>query len=230
MKLHNANLTCWNCPAIDLMGKVDFRACGQSAEKFEKSVSEDSDVHIMAECKRRPDLGLFDPMTIPFKECPEWKQTPYGYMLKNMRVMILGMDGYLGWTLALWLGSLGCEVSGIDNFNRRDWVMERGSHTVVPIARMTERLHSAREVLGIDINFRKMDIMDRPRLKEFIEEVKPEAIVHYAECPSAPYSMIDAEHAIYVQQNNVLGTLGLLFIMRDVVPESSLLKLGSMGE
>lgn len=230
MKLHNDNLTCWNCPAVDLAGKVDFRACGQAVEKFKKSPDENSEAYIMAECKRRPDLGMFDPMSITFEECPEWKQTPYGYMLKDMRVAILGIDGYLGWTLALWLGSLGCQVSGIDNYNRRDWVMERGAHSAVPIARMTERLHTTREVLGIDINFRKMDIMDRSHLGEFLDEVKPEAIVHYAECPSAPYSMIDANHAIMVQQNNVLGTLGLLFLMHDICPETSLHKLGTMGE
>ena len=230
MELHNRNKTCWNCPVIDLAGKVDFRACGQSVESFPKSISDDGDVHIMAECKRRPELGLFDPTEITFQECPEWEETPEGYRLKGMRVMILGIDGYLGWTLALWLGSRGFQVSGIDNYSRRDWVMERGAHTVVPIARMTERLQAAQEVLGLNINFRKMDIADRRALREFIDQVKPEAIVHYAECPSAPYSMIDAEHAIEVQRNNVLGTLGLLFIMRDVVPETSLIKLGTMGE
>jgi UDP-sulfoquinovose synthase len=230
MKLHNANKTCWSCPAIDLAGKVDFRACGQSVEAFRATLPEDSDVFVMAECKRRPELGLFDPMSITFEECPEWVEGPYGYMLKGMRVMILGIDGYLGWTLALWLGSLGCQVSGIDNYSRRDRVMERGAHTIIPIARMTDRLHAAKEVLGININFRKMDIADRLQLRGFIEEVKPEAIVHYAEIPSAPYSMIDVEHAIEVQRNNVLGTLGLLFIMRDTVPETSLLKLGTMGE
>jgi UDP-sulfoquinovose synthase len=229
-KPHNAHLTCWNCPAVDLRGKVDFRACGQTVEKFSSGMGEDSDVYVMAECYRRPELGLFDPMSVAFEECPQWRVTPYGYMLKDMRVMILGIDGYLGWTLALLLGSLGCQVSGIDNYSRRDWVMERGSHTVVPIARMTERLQAAREVLGININFRKMDILDRPKLRGFLEEVRPEAIVHYAECASAPYSMIDDEHALYVQKNNVLGTLGLLFAMRDIAPETSLLKLGTMGE
>jgi UDP-sulfoquinovose synthase len=184
----------------------------------------------MAECKRRPELGLFDPTEITFEECPEWEETPTGYRLKNMRVMILGIDGYLGWALALWLGRRGFEISGIDNYSRRDWVMERGAHTVVPIARMTERLQAAQEVLGVSINFRRMDIADRRALREFIDEVKPEAIVHYGECPSAPYSMIDAEHAIEVQRNNVLGTLGLLFMMRDIVPETSLIKLGTMGE
>jgi len=231
MEIHNQNCTCWNCPAINLAGKVDFRACGQSTLKFEKKTRDLSEAQIMAECKRRPELGLFDPMGITFAECPQWQKGPYGYLLKDMRVMILGIDGYLGWALALWLGKLGCKISGVDNYNRREWVKERGSHTIVPIARMNERLHAAKEVLGIDINFRQIDILnERPRLREFIDEVKPEAIVHYAENPSAAYSMIDTEHAIAVQKNNVLGTLGLLFIMHELVPETSLLKLGTMGE
>ncbi|MGD9015729.1 MAG: NAD-dependent epimerase/dehydratase family protein [Candidatus Omnitrophota bacterium] len=229
--MHNTKSTCWNCPAIDLAGKVDFRACGQSTKQFDKQIDTKSETHIMAECKRRPDLGLFDPMGITFEECPQWRKTAYGYLLKDMRVMILGIDGYLGWALALWLGSLGCEVSGVDNYNRRNWIKERGAHTVVPIARMNERLHAAKEILGIDINFRQIDILnERSRLKEFIEEVKPESIVHYGECPSAPYSMINADYAIDVQKNNVLGTLGVLFIIKDVVPETAMLKLGTMGE
>ncbi len=229
-KPHNSNLTCWNCPAIDLAGKVDFRACGQSTSE-KAALSDDSEAYVMAECKRRPELGLFDPTGITFEQCPQWQKTPYGYLLKDMRVMILGIDGYLGWTLALWLGKLGCKVSGVDNFSRRSWLKERGAHTVVPISRMTERLSVAKEVLGIDINFREMDILeDRDRLREFMEEVKPEAIIHYGECPSAPYSMIDVEHAIDVQKNNVLGTLGTLFSMRDIAPETSMIKLGTMGE
>lgn len=229
-KLHNADKTCWNCPAIDLAGKVDFRACGQSVEAFQRTLPDDSDVAVMAECKRRPELGLFDPMSITFEECPEWIEGPHGYMLDDMRVMILGIDGYLGWTLALWLGSLGFRVVGIDNYARRIWLMEQGADSVVPIAQMTERLEVAKDVLGIDIGFRRMDIAARSHLREFIEDFQPESIVHYAECPSAPFSMIDAEHAIDVQRNNVLGTLGLLFIIKDTVPESALLKLGTMGE
>jgi len=176
-------------------------------------------------------LGSYDPDTIVFADCSQWHQTPYGYLLKDMRVMILGADGYLGWTLALWLGSLGCKVSGVDNYSRRNWVGERGAHTVVPIATMTDRLRNAREMLGINIEFRRIDILEQRSLfQEFVEEIRPEAIVHYGECPSAPYSMIDVEHAVYVQRNNVLGTLGVLFTMRDLVPETSLVKLGTMGE
>ena len=214
--MHNAQKTCRNCPAASDVGSKFL--CGD-----EPGCS-------VIECHRRPELGFFDPGGITFEKCSEWEPAPYGYMLKDMRVMILGIDGYLGWTLALWLGSLGFQVSGIDNYSRRDCVMERGAHTVVPIARMTERLRIAQEVLDIGINFRKMDVADRDSLRGFIKEVRPEAIVHYAEYPSAPYSMIDADHAIEVQRNNVLGTLGLLFAMRDVVPAASLIKLGTMGE
>ncbi len=205
----NALCTCQNCPAAHY-------------------VADDKE---NITCSRRKELGVFDPSSVNFEQCPEWQEGPYGYMLKNMRVMVLGIDGYLGWTLALWLGSLGCQVSGVDNYARRNWVKERGAHTVVPISRMTERLHAAKEVFNMDINFREIDVLtDRDRLREFIEEVKPESIVYYAECPSAPYSMIDMEHAIYVQQNNILGTLAVLFMMRDLVPQTSIIKLGTMGE
>ncbi len=229
--MYNKECTCWNCPALNLAGKVDFRTHGRSSEPSREKTDSSSETPAKAQCNRRPELGLYDPTQITFEKCPEWQETNCGYLLKNMRVMILGIDGYLGWTLALRLGSLGCNVSGVDNYNRRNWVKERGAHTVVPISRMSERLHAANEVLGIEINFRQIDVLNERRaLREFVEEVKPEAIVHYGECPSAPYSMIDVDHALEVQKNNVLGTLALLFTMRDVVPETSLLKLGTMGE
>lgn len=224
--IHNRDKTCWNCPAAVFKGNVDFRACGQSKEGLKK-FKEDS--RIMIECERKPELGHFEP-SITFEECPEWQLTEYGYMLDNMRVMILGIDGYLGWTLALKLGSLGYEVSGVDNFFRRNCLKEKESYSVVPILSMNERLQAAKEVLGINIKFRNIDILDRENLGRFIKEVKPEAIVHYGECPSAPYSMVDCEHAIKVQYNNVIGTLGLLFLMKEIVPESCLIKLGTLGE
>ncbi|MFX1571052.1 MAG: NAD-dependent epimerase/dehydratase family protein [Promethearchaeota archaeon] len=224
--MHNADKTCWNCPAAKLMGNVDFRACGQAREF--KGGSDDEE-EIVIECRRRPELGYFEP-NITFEQCPEWIASEYGYMLKNMKVMILGIDGYLGWTLALKLGKLRFQISGLDNYTRRDCVMEKGAHTIVPIERMTQRLRVARENLGININFRKINLLDAPKVREFIEEVKPESIVHYGEIPSAPYSMADSEHAVKVQENNVIGTLKLLWIIKDVVPESCLIKLGTMGE
>lgn len=225
----NAKKNCWNCPAAILKGNVDFRACGQSREK-KKKLQEGGQTVI--ECARRPELGFFEP-SITFEQCTQWElNEEYDmYMLKDMKVMILGMDGYLGWALALKLAKLGFKVSGVDNYLRRDCVAEKGSHTVVPIPRMTERLLAAKEKLGVDLNYRGIDIYkERSKLKEFLEEIKPDAIVHYAEYPSAPYSMVDADHAMKVQENNVLGTLGLLWMIKDTCPEASLIKLGTMGE
>ena len=231
MEIHNANCTCWNCPAIDLMGRTDLRKYSRTQGVLAGDGNNSSDDRNKVGCKRRKDLSPFDPASITFEKCPEWEAGPYGYMLKNMRVMILGIDGYLGWTLALWLGKLGCRISGVDNYARRDWVMERGAQTIVPISRMTDRLRAAREVLGLDIEFRNIDILEqRNLLREFIEEIRPEAIIYYGENPSAPFSMIDLEHATYVQQNNVLGTLGVLFMMRDLIPDTAMIKLGTMGE
>jgi UDP-sulfoquinovose synthase len=218
--------TCWHCPAFDFKGIVDFRACGQGQEVDQS----DDEVFNLGECKRRPELGQIAPDFETFETCPQWEQTPYGFQLRNMRVMVLGMDGYLGWTLALKLAKLGYQVSGIDNYSRRKWVKEKGAHTIVPITSMTKRLIKTKEILGININFREMDLLERNKFREFVEEVKPEAIVHYAENPSAPYSMVDDDHAVFVQTNNVMGTLRLLFAMRDLVPAASQIKLGTMGE
>lgn len=223
---HNSRSTCWNCPAFDFKGIVDFRACGQAQEADDS----DNEVFNLGECRRRPKLGQIAPDFETFESCPEWKKGEYGYQLKKMRILILGIDGYLGWTLALKLLNLGYEVSGIDNYSRRGWVKEKGSHTIVPISSMTKRLKKAKDVFGESINFREMSLLDRNRLREFVEEVKPEAIVHYAENPSAPYSMVDDDHAVFVQTNNVMGTLRLLFALRDLVPGASLIKLGTMGE
>jgi len=230
MKVHNCNKTCWNCPAAILKGHVDFRACGQSKEEMKNKVKDNPDFNLVIECARRSELGTFEP-NITFEQCPEWVDGEFGLMLKDMRVMILGVDGYLGWPLALKLAKQGFKVAGVDNYWRRDMVMEKGSHTATEIPRMTERLEKAKEIANANIDFRKIDVRtELPKLREFMEEFKPESIVHYAEVPSAPYSMVDADHAIKVQDNNTLGTLGVLYAMKDITPESSMVKLGTMGE
>jgi UDP-sulfoquinovose synthase len=221
---HNANHTCWSCPAVEFKGHVDFRACGQAA--FRKAAQG----QLVVECKRRPEIGYFDPMSITYESCPEWKKSDTGYLLQGMRVLILGMDGYLGWPLALKLAKLGCKVHGIDNMLRRRLVAERGAQSVTPIQSMPDRIAAAKEHLGVQIDFREIDLMDRKALFAYIEEVQPESIVQFAEIPSAPYSMADVERAVNTIQNNVVGTLGLLFGVRDHAPDASIIKLGTMGE
>ena len=147
-----------------------------------------------------------------------------------MRVFIAGVDGYLGWALAQHLVVRGHEVAGADTYFRRDWVAEIGSQSATPVRRMTERIEAFRENHGKNLLFSRGNITDTNFLMNLFMRFKPEAIVHLAENPSAPYSMIDVEHAIWVHNNNLNGTLNILFAMRDICPEAHLVKLGTMGE
>jgi UDP-sulfoquinovose synthase len=140
------------------------------------------------------------------------------------------MDGYLGWSLALHLARRGHEVAGFDNFTRRSIVAEIGSQSMTPIMNMENRLKAAKEVHGFDIRFGRGSMLDYGYLRDVLKEFKPEAIVDLAEMPSAPYSMIDREHAVFTQTNNVIGTLNLLFEMNENARDAHLVKLGTMGE
>ena len=95
---------------------------------------------------------------------------------------------------------------------------------------MADRLIAFREETGKSLRFYKGDLCDRSFVTNTYKSFKPEAIVYLGEMPSAPYSMIDAEHAVYTQTNNVMGTLETLYAMRDIVPDCHLVKLGTMGE
>ena len=148
-----------------------------------------------------------------------------------MRVLICGIDGYIGWPLALSLMAReGLDVAGVDNFLRRGWVNEVGADSAIPISKMEDRLVAAKETFGQAPGFWEGDLRDYDFVTSVLNEFNPDAIVHLGEMPSAPYSMIDAHHASFTQENNVLGTLNLLFAMRDECPDSHLVKLGTMGE
>ncbi len=147
-----------------------------------------------------------------------------------MRVLITGVDGYLGWSLALHLSARGHEVAGIDNYSRRAWVGEMGSQSAIPIASMADRLIAFHERFGKNLRFFKGDLTDPGFVLNAYRSFRPEAIVYLGEMPSAPYSMVDVQHAVFTQTNNLVGTLVTLHAMRDVVPECHLVKLGTMGE
>jgi nucleoside-diphosphate-sugar epimerase len=147
-----------------------------------------------------------------------------------LKVLVAGMDGYLGWSLALHLSKRGHEVAGFDNFSRRSVVAEIGSQSMTPILNMENRLKAAKEVHHFSIGFGRGSTLDYGYLRDVLKEFKPDAIVHLAEQPSAPYSMMDREHAVYTQQNNVIGTLNLLFEMKEFARDAQLVKLGTLGE
>lgn len=147
-----------------------------------------------------------------------------------MRVFIAGIDGYLGWTLAQALTARGHEVGGADGYFRRKWVDEMGSWSAVPIVSMKERLEAFRERYGKRLPFWEGDLRSYPFVEQALREFRPDAVVHLGECPSAPYSAIDVEHAVFVQTNNLTTTFHLLFAMKANAPEAHLVKLGTMGE
>jgi UDP-sulfoquinovose synthase len=147
-----------------------------------------------------------------------------------MRILILGGDGYLGWPTAMYLSNAGHEVTVVDNFAKRQWELEEGIEPLLPIPPLHRRVRLWKEKTGKTIELKVGDLCNYRFAYQIIEESRPEAIVHYAEQPSAPYSMQSRSTAVYTQSNNVVGTLNLLFGMQRHCPTAHLVKLGSMGE
>jgi len=148
-----------------------------------------------------------------------------------MRVLILGGDGYLGWPTAMYLSKKGHDVGIVDNMIKRFWEAEVGSEPLIPIKPLHSRVKKWKEITGIEIPIFVGDIAQNYRfLHKTITEFKPNAVIHYAEQPSAPFSMIDRDKCVHTQQNNVIGTLNLMFAIQGVDPKIHLIKLGTMGE
>ena len=148
-----------------------------------------------------------------------------------MRIAVLGGDGYCGWATALYLSKKGHSVAIVDNFARRQWDHELGVQTLTPIRPLPDRLRAWQELhrQGHRAFCRRCDRLRISRLRPS-QDFEPEAVIHFAEQRSAPYSMIDRKHAVFTQVNNVVGTLNLLFALRELRPDCHLIKLGTMGE
>jgi UDP-sulfoquinovose synthase len=147
-----------------------------------------------------------------------------------MRVAVLGGDGYCGWATALYLSKKGHSIAIVDNFIRRQWDHELGVQTLTPIRPLSDRLRIWQELTGQQIELFVGDVTDYDFLSSSIKAFEPEAVVHFAEQRAAPYSMIDRKHAVFTQVNNVVGTLNLLYALREFQPDCHLVKLGTMGE
>ena len=148
-----------------------------------------------------------------------------------MRILILGGDGYLGWPTAMRFSQRGHDVHVVDNYLRRRAHAEAGTDSLTPIlADLPTRVDAWRDVTGRAIGVTEGDLTDPAVAEDVIGGFSPDAIVHYGELPSAPYSMKDRDHAVFTQTNNVVGTLNVLWAMRDLAPECHLVKLGTMGE
>ena len=148
-----------------------------------------------------------------------------------MRILILGGDGYLGWPTAMRFSATGNDVHLVDNYLRRRAHRENGTDSLTPIGDdLGARVAAWQNVTGKEIGYTEGDLCDPAVAEGVISGFEPEAVIHYGEMPSAPYSMASRAHAVFTQYNNVVGTLNVLFAMRDAAPDAHLVKLGTMGE
>jgi UDP-sulfoquinovose synthase len=148
-----------------------------------------------------------------------------------MRILVLGGDGYLGWPTAMYFSQLGHDVLVVDNLAKRQWEAEIDSSPLQPLPTLRHRVRLWNQVTGKEIGLAVGDIAENHRfVYETFADFQPEAIIHYAEQPSAPYSMAGRDLCVYTQRNNVVGNLNVLHAMKKFVPDAHLVKLGTMGE
>ena len=134
-----------------------------------------------------------------------------------MSILVTGADGYIGWPTALRIANRTDDrVVLVDNFGRREWVENVGATSAVPIAGIDERIAAAEDVHGLDnLSFVEGDLVERSFVDELLDVHEPDAVVHAAAQPSAPYSQINGERANYTQHNNMQATRNLLWGLEE---------------
>ncbi len=147
-----------------------------------------------------------------------------------MRVLILGGDGYLGWPTAMHFSAKGHEVAVLDNYLRRNLARETDMEILYPTPNLHERAEAWAEHTGKDMQVYIGDLCDSTYLGRVFAEFQPDTVVHYAEQPSAPYSMLSTDAARLTVSNNIGATLNVILAMREHCPDAHLIKLGTMGE
>ncbi|MBF0425844.1 MAG: NAD-dependent epimerase/dehydratase family protein [Magnetococcales bacterium] len=147
-----------------------------------------------------------------------------------MRVLILGGDGYLGWPTAMALSEAGYDVALVDNYFRRNACVERDLPPIFPLLTLHERVALWQQLTGRSIQVTIGDITNFDLLERVFQTFKPEAVIDYAEQPSAPYSMLGPREAHFTVRNNLCGTLNLIHAVKRHAPDCHIIKLGTMGE
>lgn len=147
-----------------------------------------------------------------------------------MRVLILGGDGYLGWPTAMHLSAQGHDITVVDNYLRRDLMRNENVEPLYPISNLDERIRVWNEVTGRVINRYIGDLNQWDFVAHIFHQVNPEVVIHYAEQPSAPYSMLRREAATLTLKNNLSVTANVIFAVREFCADAHIIKLGTMGE
>jgi len=147
-----------------------------------------------------------------------------------MKILILGGDGYLGWPTAMHFANNGYEVLAVDNYSRRNIAMQTSSEALLDNANLEERASIFKEKTGKNIQVAIGDLQDHEFMSELFHEFKADAVVHYAEQPSAPYSMKGFQEARFTLNNNLNVTHNLIWCILEHNPDCHIVKLGTMGE
>lgn len=147
-----------------------------------------------------------------------------------MKILVLGGDGYLGWPTAMHLSARGHDVTVVDNYLRRNLAREEDMEPLFIVPNLNERCRAWYEVSGYAIRCRIGDLRNWDFVEQLFRDVCPDAIVHYAEQPSAPYSMLRRGAAQLTLLNNLSVTANVIFAVREFCPNAHIVKLGTMGE
>ncbi len=146
-----------------------------------------------------------------------------------MRVLILGGDGYLGWPTAMYLSRRGHEVAVVDNYFRRRACIELNCEPLFSLPNLHQRAELWQAISGYPVKVFIGDVCDYQLLSRVFQEFGPEGVVHYAEQPSAPYSMMGREAAVFTLTNNLVSTCNLIHAVAEFNPDCHIVKLGTMG-
>ena len=145
-------------------------------------------------------------------------------------ILVIGGDGFCGWPTSLGLSQEGYDVTIVDNLSRRKIDIELECDSLTPIRPISRRLATWKEVTGKEIRFANMDVSRQfQALVDLIKEVKPCAVVHFAEQRAAPYSMKSPFHKRYTVDNNINATHNILVAILESGVDAHLVHLGTMG-
>ncbi|MDQ3859168.1 MAG: NAD-dependent epimerase/dehydratase family protein [Actinomycetota bacterium] len=147
-----------------------------------------------------------------------------------MQILILGGDGFCGWPTSLHLSQRGHDVVIVDNFARRNADIELEAASLTPISPLGTRLAAWKELTGHEIGFHRLNVAeDYAELLALVAELRPDAVVHFAEQRAAPYSMKSSWHKRYTVDNNVNATHNLLAAIVEADVDAHIVHLGTMG-
>ncbi|MDE0646382.1 MAG: NAD-dependent epimerase/dehydratase family protein [Gammaproteobacteria bacterium] len=147
-----------------------------------------------------------------------------------MRVAVFGGDGFVGWPTCLHLSNAGHDVTIVDNLSRRRIDTELGVQSLTPMDSIQERLRIWKQVSGKTIRFELLDIAtEYTRVKLWLDEFRPDALVHLAQQRAAPYSMKSDRLKTYTVNNNTNATHNLLSALVELGLDTHFIHLGTMG-